>query len=175
MRKGFTLIEVMLAGAILAIGCLGVLSMLLTVVDHNDVSQHRTDATYLAEMLLDQLEVQVCGGGGVIPTKPAEGKWTSGDDSRFYTKTGFLIGNTSNAAATDGWVYRVDYYRLPRDASYTKPDDVYRGALRVSWHKSERLGTCEPDTLDTRTAKRDTECDAITLPFAFVKNDFVTN
>ena len=41
VRRGFTLIEAMLAGAILAIGCLGVLGILIAVIQQNDVSQRR--------------------------------------------------------------------------------------------------------------------------------------
>lgn len=164
MRKGFTLIEVMLAGSILAIGCLGVLAMLLTVVDHNNVSQHRTDATYLAEMLLDQLEVSVSEKDGLFPAESNPGQWSS--NLKYYTKTGFFVGSAPDAAPPEEWVYRVDYYRLPDDSRYP---DVYRGALRVSWHTSNRVGVCSPTALETRTVKSGTECDSVTLPFAFAK------
>lgn len=164
MRKGFTLIEVMLAGSILAIGCLGVLAMLLTVVDHNNVSQHRTDATYLAEMLLDQLEMSVSEKDGQFPSMSNPEQWSG--SLQYYTKTGFFIGSAPDAVATNDWVYRVDYYRLPDDSRF---QDVYRGALRVSWHTSNRLGSCGPADLDTRTTKIGTECDSVTLPFAFAK------
>ena len=56
VRRGFTLIEAMLAGAILAIGCLGVLGILIAVIQQNDVSQRRTEGMYVAELLLNRLE-----------------------------------------------------------------------------------------------------------------------
>ena len=57
MRKGFTLIEVMLAAAILGIGALGVLGMLTTVIRQNGVTQDRTAATYLAESVVTRIEL----------------------------------------------------------------------------------------------------------------------
>jgi prepilin-type N-terminal cleavage/methylation domain-containing protein len=57
-KKGFTLIEVMVAAAILGIGCLGVLGLMMTAIRHNNDSTMRTRATAYAEEVITQFETK---------------------------------------------------------------------------------------------------------------------
>ena len=57
-KKGFTLIEVMLAASILGIGCLGVLGLMITAIQNNTNAHNRTHAVYLAERYTTQFQLE---------------------------------------------------------------------------------------------------------------------
>ena len=57
-KKGFTLIEVMVAAAILGIGCLGVLGLMMTAIRHNNESHLRTKAIYIAEAEATRFQIE---------------------------------------------------------------------------------------------------------------------
>lgn len=54
-EKGFTLIEIMIALTILAVGILAVGQMYLSAISGNDFSREHTDALVLAQSRIDQI------------------------------------------------------------------------------------------------------------------------
>jgi prepilin-type N-terminal cleavage/methylation domain-containing protein len=55
LQSGFTLVEVMIALAIFAIGILAVSAMQITAINQNSGSRMQTEATALAEQLIERL------------------------------------------------------------------------------------------------------------------------
>lgn len=178
MRKGFTLIEVMLAAAILGIGALGVLGMLTTVIRQNGVTQDRTAATYLAESVVTRIELGAklkwsapAGNtdypewGMVRKAETSPGTWLSATHQ--VDKTGVVSSDAANNR------FRVSYYVLPVPSTLDSIDQnrIYnghsvRGAVRIDWSISGNTQcTGNVGTLDSRTAAGK-DCDMVTLPFA---------
>ena len=171
MKRGFTLIEVMVAAAILAIGCLGVLAMMLTTIEFNAVSHDRTNAVFLAEQELSRLEVLAedlnnWDANGVFEAKVASG----------------------NAAIANAWQYMAPATGLSYPSNYlvavrqhnpdsgtTPIENSFFGELRVIWSTNGATCAGEADTLaifDTlSTAKSDdySHCAFVTLPFVLSK------
>lgn len=161
MRSGFTLIEAMLAGAILAIGCLGVLSILLAVIQQNAVSQRRTEGMYVAELLLSRLEALDAQGNRSTPPLSTiiaqdQGAWMP------------LIEKGQNRYQADGNVdangaFFAHYMVLVDDAgSVVRYPDFVRGALRVAWTKPRGAQACAFEDGNLKG-----NCDSVSLPFVF--------
>jgi prepilin-type N-terminal cleavage/methylation domain-containing protein len=55
-ERGFTLLEVMVAGAILAVGLLGIAGMMTAAVRGNDFGKRMTAAEYLAQQRMEQFK-----------------------------------------------------------------------------------------------------------------------
>lgn len=156
----------MLAGAILAIGCIGVLGMMLAVMNQNNISQRRTEAMYLAEILLEKLEIQANYQPGAFPwasIKDAPGQpWKlfvqNNASGKCYDAKGQILAETDCNSKT----YQAQYMTLASNDAYK---DYVRGALRVVWTPPNAAGDCE--LKDDGTANN--FCDAVSLPFAFKK------
>lgn len=69
-EKGFALLEVMIALAILTIGLLGVMMMQINAINSNSSSMHRTDANAIARSFIDRLRIlqSSATSGTVIPS-----------------------------------------------------------------------------------------------------------
>ncbi len=165
-RIGFTLIEVMLAGAILAVGCIGVLGMMLAVINQNNISQRRTEAMYLAEILLERLEIQAVNQPSAYPwatIKNASGqKWTLFAQNNASAICYDAKGHTYADADCNAKTYRAQYMTLASNDAYK---DYVRGALRVVWTPPDARGNCAIDS----DGKTNDFCDSVSLPFAFRK------
>ena len=157
MKRGFTLIEVMVAAAILAIGCLGVLAMMLTTIEFNAVSHDRTNAVFLAEQELSRLEVLA-------------------EDLNNWDANGVF---EAKVAPATGLSYPSNYLVAVRqhnpDSGTTPIENSFFGELRVIWSTNGATCAGEADTLanfDTlSTAKSDdySHCAFVTLPFVLSK------
>lgn len=164
-RNGFTLIEVMLAGAILAIGCIGVLGMMLAVMNQNNISQRRTEAMYLAEILLEKLEIQANYQPGKYPWATIK-EGTSGQSWKLFVQNNAsgvcydAKGQILAEADCNSKTYQAQYMTLASNAAY---NDYVRGALRVVWTPPNAGGDCELNADGTANDF----CDAVSLPFAF--------
>ena len=131
VRRGFTLIEAMLAGAILAIGCLGVLGILIAVIQQNDVSQRRTEGMYVAELLLNRLETMDATkqtGSPLSDIKSASAsRWFALEQNSTvgnrYTANG--VGNLNGTYYAHGVARRYGWrwYDIWHDADEFKRDD----------------------------------------------------
>lgn len=161
MRKGFTLIEVMLAGAILALGCVGVLSMLLTVINQNSVSKQRTEAMYLAEILLERIELQAKldpQGNNASLTQWRDIRANQSNDWKALSggNTFDADGNTFSAVAGDG-NSRTAYLAHYKTINHDSDPDFIQGAIRVGWSKPGR--SC------TAGHVGEWQCEFVSLPF----------
>ena len=170
VRRGFTLIEAMLAGAILAIGCLGVLGILIAVIQQNDVSQRRTEGMYVAELLLNRLETMDATKQTGSPLSDIK----SASASRWFAlEQNSTVGNryTANGDVNGSGDYIAHYMVLPSSATGTTNSVIdsgafVRGALRVSWRRPTGGGDC---TFNEGTPSEN--CDSVSLPFVFARDD----
>ena len=193
MRKGFTILEVMVAAAILAVGTLGVLGMQLSVGEYNRSISMRMAAVTLAEQQLAILELQAvngCEAGSLcwrLSNWQNEGDWHGYDFGGGESGAGVVMSRSGifqSGGTGDGLDNRfyVSYYNL---GSRSTDSDEFgllcpmtqcvRGAIRVTWAKSSR-GSQECMTretfrkferADTRIDESTRECDFVSFPFVF--------
>lgn len=169
-RKGFTVIEAMVASAILAIGALGVLGMLVTSISYNRNTHERMAAITLAEQQLSEVEAYASiWSTSLVPQKIAmlkglaPGNWSNRQQ---FNINGITQAN-GNAPALN---YYVAYQRLAATQAF--PDDSYlRGQIRVVWPKKSGVN-CNVDfsnfdDLEHRMNSNVMDCDFVSLPFAF--------
>jgi len=104
-EKGFTLIEVLVAMIVLAIGILGLAPMLVISMQGNQFSREITEATYLAQDRLEQLRNQTV----ISPIPYSEYSFSLNGE---YTRT-------------------VDV--SDRNVDNSIPPGVYRMTVNVSW------------------------------------------
>lgn len=178
MRRGFTILEVLVASSILAIGSLGVLGMLITTIENNRASRLRTDAVIIAEQQLADMEaISLMGNANgnaiagtlyqAVRTRQQQNNctWTHW---RNVDQHGVVRQNNNNN------IYSIGYTCLPEVANIAPQNMFIRGAIRVTWSKTGSWdnGKCTQryDRFDTLESRQDTntrECDFVTLPFAF--------
>ena len=187
MRRGFTMIEVMVAGAILAIGCLGILAMQLTTINYNRQAHMRTQAVTLAEQQLAILEAAATdknnwtAGTGII----AQLKALAPTGKTWMTPTNFQVNvngmKSSDITPANGLPkadFAIGYYVLQdSDVFVANPSGgnqpkYIRGAIRVVWNRKADGNCLTANTLsgmdDTGNANFSSNCDFISLPFALV-------
>lgn len=176
MQRGFTIIEVLVAAAVLAIGSVGVLAMLTLAYSKNVESRERSKATLLAENVLSELERESRSWRGVM-TKPTSGtqlreiydnanlQWYEPKAAQLYNEVGRIPVNTNEPVGK----YRVAYYLIQGTM------ESMTGGVRVIWSKDAKTPCAPPsfssfDSLAASTAANARNCDFITLPFSFVRN-----
>ena len=171
MKRGFTLIEVMVAAAILAIGCLGVLAMMLTVIQFNAASHDRTSAVFLAEQQLSRLEVLA-----TVETNWENGAFVAkvaGDNAAISNSWQYLKADT-NVAFPNGYKVAIRQHQ-PDPGTSTTPTTGFFGEMRVIWSTTETACDVEASALinfDTfANAQKDAykHCAFVTLPFVLNK------
>ena len=151
-KKGFTLIEVMVAATILAIGCLGVLGLMMTAIKYNNNVHMRTTATYIAEQ-----EVALFESIGNT-TKCAGSTWVN-----ITTATVFSTGDLKFAPKGMDPDFEI-YCRTYKTEASTDPI-----AIRVTWGTSG--GKCSAisgftvNKLDSYSTSKAIDCDFVTLPY----------
>jgi type IV pilus assembly protein PilV len=104
-QAGFTLIEVLVAVIILAIGILGLAPMLVISMQGNQFSREMSDAAYLAQDRIEQLKNQA-----FISPIP------------FYDNAYNLSGEYTRSVVVDD-----------RSVDNTVPPGVYRMTVTMSW------------------------------------------
>ena len=175
MRRGFTILEVLVASSILAIGSLGVLGMLITTIENNRASRLRTDAVIIAEQQLADMEaISLMGNPNgtnarddlfreiqdTAPGSPWQ-HWQNVDAHGVHQSN-----NTNN-------LYSVGFIRLPADSNIAPSSTFIRGAIRVTWSKTGSWdNNCANvfsslDNIQSRQQGNAQNCDFVTLPFAF--------
>ncbi|MCL2326589.1 MAG: prepilin-type N-terminal cleavage/methylation domain-containing protein [Proteobacteria bacterium] len=171
MRRGFTLIEVLVAAAVLSIGCLGLLAMLTASLSQRTVSRDRTQATLLAEGFLAQMTrdarswtpLDIPEGTHLETVLGATaGSWRRlGGSTALYTVNGVVDSPPAGR-------FQVGVFRrqgVPGNPALT-------GAIRVAWARNSGVD-CDVNAnfaaFDTAAYRRTDlrDCDFITLPFAF--------
>ena len=157
-KKGFTLIEVMVAGAILAIGCLGVLGLMMTAIKYNNNVHMRTTATYIAEQ-----EVALFESLGHT-TKCSAESWVN-----ITNENVFSSGDLKFAPKGMDPDFEI-YCRTYRTEASINPI-----AIRVTWGTSG--GKCSAITgftvsnLDNFSTSKNIDCDFVTLPYVPVPKE----
>ena len=187
MRRGFTMIEVMVAGAILAIGCLGVLAMLLTTIDFNRQAHLRTQAITLAEQQLAIVEAASQNSNNwdlstnivnKLKSKAGTGGWLT--DINIVNVNGAKPANNPTSGTNDAKVpakqFAVGYYVLA--AGTYNADTFIRGAIRVIWNKNAASDCLDLDSLSHEDAlgssNYEAQCDFVSLPFALKRPSTTT-
>ena len=154
-KTGFTLIEVMVAAAILAVGCLGVLGLILTSIRYNNDSHMRTQATYVAEQEVALLH--------------AIGDTSVCESSTWLELTNLTYGSEAIPYQPRNMDPSFRIYCREYETDATK-DPI---AIRVTWGSSG--GTCaladaDLPKLDTFKDQKGLGCDFITLPYVPIKD-----
>ncbi len=175
MRQGFTLIEVMVAAAVLAVGCLGVLGMLMTSINHNREARDSSAAVTIAEQALYDLEIQATDwetnknittstlGKVYQASSKTPGQWQ-------LLKVCNINGVPTGKPAHDR--FAVGYYML-KPMSKTSSNDHIRGAIRVVWNNTKSSVNCLDASVFAKMDKFPTaqrSCGSISIPFALGPN-----
>ena len=176
MRRGFTMIEVMGAGAILAIGCLGILAMLLTTIDYNRQAHLRTQAVTLAEQQIAKYASAANNWrGSTTPpdittlqqmiTGHTDGKWTT---PQTLNVNGADVPSTATNHAPRNQ-FAVAYTFLQSTGT-----NQIRGAIRVIWNRKNGANclTANAFTQTNTVTQQSSQCGFVTLPFAFKKDAY---
>ncbi|MBQ9394464.1 MAG: prepilin-type N-terminal cleavage/methylation domain-containing protein [Proteobacteria bacterium] len=188
MRKGFTLLEVMIAAAILAVGTLGVLGMQMSVGEYNRGVSMRMSAVSLAEQQLAILELQAldgCKAGTIcraLTTAPHP-DWTAYNLNGASSSTNGILASSNGIFGWTGDLdnrYYVAYYNLAHTstdptklAALCPEQECIRGAIRVTWAKSaQRAQECQLHNAFTDFENKDgrsgkLQCEFVSLPFIF--------
>lgn len=160
-KKGFTLIEVMVAATILAIGCLGVLGMMMTAIKYNNNVHMRTTATYIAEQ-----EVALFESIGNT-TKCNGDTWVDITNEKVFSS-----GELKFAPKGMDSDFEI-YCRTYTTKALTNPI-----AIRVTWGTSGGKCSTIPNfsvsKLDNFTTSKNIDCDFVTLPYVPVPKDPIT-
>lgn len=169
-KKGFTVIEAMVASAILAIGALGVLGMLVTSISYNRETHERMAALTLAEQQLSEVEAYAeVWTASLVPKRIKDiqdlpgGSWSN--RQKFN-----INGLTSVSGKTPVLNYFIAYQRLGETPEFPSTSYV-RGQIRVVWPKKNNVD-CDVDfskfdDIKKRMSADIIDCDFVSLPFAF--------
>jgi len=153
-NSGFTILEVMIAGGILAIGCVGILGMLTTAQGNNAVSADRNKAVIIGEMIAAALDSEsrvttaTTAGTPTFSGYPANGifsrifnqrgRWVNYGPVSQY---GRRLGTGTTAVAVGGEIakYCVGIAVRPIGTAtiggINPSASVVSGAIRVVWRK----------------------------------------
>ena len=147
-NAGFTLLEVMIAAGILAIGCFGILRMLLTAQDNNNISSSRSEAVIIAERYQSAMENE--SRAAVLQN----GTFTLASNNKA------ILTSVTNPSLSNQWVWlgRVNALAINANAAgvnemvarepnrfcigiFNRPvihGTLFTGAIRVYWRKDNR-------------------------------------
>ncbi|MBR4984829.1 MAG: prepilin-type N-terminal cleavage/methylation domain-containing protein [Proteobacteria bacterium] len=173
-NKGFTVIEAMVASAILAIGALGVLGMLVTSISYNRETNERTAAITLAEQQLAELEAYAeIWTPTLTPTRITTIQNLG--DNAWSSRVKYNINGVSSVSGTTPSLnYFVAYQRLGATGDFPKTSYI-RGQIRVAWPKTTdadcNVDFSQFDNIKTRMGSGIKNCDFVSLPFAFRRRD----
>jgi type IV pilus assembly protein PilV len=144
--KGFTLIEALVALVILSIGLLGVAGMQIAGLRNNLSAASRTQASYLADDIIDRMRANNTAARGGLYEVPTMGAT--------------IAGTTTNALDVQAWV--LELQTLPSGQGTIRVDPATNIAtVVVQWIDSRggdsslctgvNLLTCTPITFTTVT------------------------
>jgi type II secretory pathway pseudopilin PulG len=137
VHRGFTLIEVMIAGLILVIASVGVLAMISVAIGSNNRNKHDSTKTMLGGAIIEQVQSTLIGSGSATLTDCAG---TSFDIS---ADAGGARLNAGSAHPNDTLGSDIDFNESSPPASYhmdyviTSPcatGGLYVATYDVRWH-----------------------------------------
>ncbi len=185
MHRGFTLLEVMVAIGVFAVGCVGVLGYLWTSIRQNALTHDRTIALTIAEQQYKELEALAfeslmrktmrsetlehpLGRLGSIEKHTTLGQWFQLSTDR-VNMNGIHYSSDSSVNR-----YAIAYLKLDPSTGSIGIDygNFVRGAIRVVWGTD---GTFSCNDLLSSTLTNDNRtlrlshknCDYVSIPFAF--------
>lgn len=151
-NKGFTLIEVMIAAVILAIGILGVAAMQAAAINGNNTGRSFTEATTLAQNWVEiiiRLPFNKTAGDGVVPNLFELQDGNGANNNQAGLDDGLLLGNAADFTQANigpNGRYTIDFnYADNVVAPNTK-------TIRISVTWQDARGTQFPDTVRRRRA-----------------------
>jgi len=142
-QAGFTLIEVMLASAIMVIGALGMLGLIISAIATNNRNKLDSTQTMLSEAIVENLNSTVIGSGSSTLADCAGNSYTiSGVAGGANLNTSgnavdFTEDIASDPTKTD---YHMDYYVYSPCNSMGVPQAIYD----VRWNVQLVGGTTNP-------------------------------
>ena len=181
-RKGFTLIEVMVAAAILGIGCMGVLGMLITSMRYGATNARRTEAVNIAEQIVDAVTAthyQGCPTGNankyVLPCNSTAwtvmthpGSCPTGDNTPACSTANYYVGDFGSTDAKPQGRNASGYQVHCRQVAGGGTTQYTPYAIRVTWN-SITGKKCTQDQLNnidnfTNSYGSGAGCDFVILP-----------
>ena len=183
---GFTILEVMIAGAVLAIGCLGILAMLLTAQENNATSNSRNMAVYVGDNLVNAIENEMRSltvtntpGDNCHPTVTMSSSSSSASSDKEDLISIILKDSASATGGSNKWSNFGPVTEIGRkwksDMASTSGGHegetahfcvgiyaraancrMYSGAIRIYWRKNNRAATGASNTCDVPYASFDT-------------------
>lgn len=101
-EKGFTLVELLVALTIMAIGILAVVQMQIVALKSNSIANRLSVATSLAQEVMEDIQ------SWDVNTPPVPGAFTANSAAVPYTRLGTDI-NANNVTFTDSGTYTATY------------------------------------------------------------------
>jgi len=142
-ESGVTMIETLMAAAILAIGSIGMLSLIISAIATNNRNKMDSTQTMLAESILEQINSTfgaVSGPGTSTLVDCAGNSWTVDTTVSGTASTGAAISGTSidfsQTSPPAGW--HMDYVM----STPCSPSGSVQGVYDVRWHL-DQIGTTQ--------------------------------
>lgn len=121
-EAGISLIELMIAGVVLVVGVLAMMSLIITAIGANNRNKKDTTATMVAQMVMEQIATQPANSTGtVVVTDCASNNWTIAVAPGGAT----LSGGTIDYSAATVPNYNMRYVVCSGDA---------RATYEIRWH-----------------------------------------
>ena len=139
-KKGFTLVELLIAAAILAFAMSGILLMFINCAFLDQANRNKSIAATHAEFVMEDI-MEYMRSGDIVPLQDDidDGTWTWGDSATISTKLGCASSSVLNSESiTTAYV------------DETNPLDV---TVTVSW-KDRAQANARDLTLETLISKR---------------------
>lgn len=137
-KRGFGLVEVMVALSILAMVFSAVVTLIVNVVNLNLVSRQRTEAIAFAQDGLALGVAEISNGcPSKLPTNINIDPWNKiypDENGKYYRTISFTKGNLVNDS-TDGSIKFEEYTATGNDYNY------FKVTSKVQWHERENFGT----------------------------------
>lgn len=138
--KGFTLIEVLLAVSLLAVGLVGVLRAYATSTSVMEKVQYDMDAAILLKTVMEQVEEKAITQGDIVPGV-SSGKFVLTDTERFDVKD---PGRWSWSQSVEKMIFSSKKVKQDPDLQEIRSDaekeaDFYLNKLKLTVVNSERI------------------------------------
>ena len=170
MRRGFTMIEVMVAGAILAIGCLGILAMLLTTINYNRETHLRTQAVTLAEQQVSEFQAASINWTATNTPTPITFLKQCTVNTWCHLNVVNVNGSKIENVNAPPAQFAVGYNLIVNN------DTEVRGSMRVIWNRktngcySEEALSANSFVQTDTVSQHSNACGFISIPFALKRD-----
>lgn len=153
-QQGFTLIEVLIAALVLAVGLLGLAGLQATSVKMNHSAYLRSQATMLAYEIADAMRAN---RSNMASYDDANKKYKSASCERKFTRDKFCSDETNIAQCDiEEWRNRLACLLPSGSATITVPNNSTRATISATWDESTVGGdsaqTASPQTVTFTTA-----------------------